>query len=183
MRFHLVAVVLTAFTLAACESTPTDTGTQTGAAATPVRTPTTPVEVPQVAARPKPGMVPGSLEHFRSVGDRVFFDFDKYDVKPQGRQTLEAQAIFLKQWQNVTLTIQGHADERGTREYNLALGERRANSVKNYLVSLGIDARRIKTISYGKEVPFDPRHNEEAWALNRRGVSEPDRGTLVSSTN
>ena len=102
------------------------------------------------------------------VGDRVFFDFDKYNLKPEGRGTVEALAAWLNSRQGVTLTIEGHADERGTREYNLALGERRANSVKDYLIALGINAGRLTTISYGEERPAVPGSYEEAWAQNRR---------------
>ncbi|MBM3503756.1 MAG: peptidoglycan-associated lipoprotein Pal [Alphaproteobacteria bacterium] len=106
-----------------------------------------------------------------NVGDRVFFDYDKFDLKPEARRTLERQAAWLKRFPNVNLTVEGHADERGTREYNLALGERRANSVRNFLVSQGIEARRVRMISYGKERPVALGSNETAWAQNRRGVS------------
>ena len=106
-----------------------------------------------------------------SVGDRVFFDFDKYDLKPEARKALDRQAAWLKANPSVTFTLEGHADERGTREYNLALGERRANSVKDYLVSLGVNPARLKTISYGKERPVALGSNEAAWGQNRRGVT------------
>ena len=101
----------------------------------------------------------------------MFFDFDKFDLKPAATATLARQATWLKQYGQRTVTVEGHADERGTREYNLALGERRANSVKNYLISQGVAANRIKTISYGKERPVALGHNEAAWSQNRRGVS------------
>jgi peptidoglycan-associated lipoprotein len=118
---------------------------------------------------------PGSEEDLqKNVGDRVFFDTDKIDVKPEGRTTLERQAEWLKRYPNVTVTIEGHADERGTREYNLALGDRRATSVKNILASLGVDPRRLHTISYGKERPAVVGSNEAAWAQNRRGVTVVD---------
>jgi peptidoglycan-associated lipoprotein len=107
----------------------------------------------------------------QNVGDRVFFDFDKSDIKPEGRQVLQRQADWLKKYPNVTVTIEGHCDERGTREYNLALGERRAAAVKKMLVALGIPASRISTISYGKERPAVVGSNEAAWAQNRRGVT------------
>ena len=110
------------------------------------------------------------------AGDLVFFDLDKSTLKAEGRTTLEKQAAFLKQFPQVTVTIEGHCDERGTREYNLALGERRANAAKDYLVALGIAAGRVKTISYGKERPVAMGSNEEAWAQNRRAV------TVVTST-
>lgn len=114
----------------------------------------------------------GSAQDFVvNVGDRVFFGFDQYNVSTDARATLEKQAVWLKKFPGVTVTVEGHADERGTREYNLALGERRANAAKEYLVSLGVDAMRIKTISYGKERPVALGHNEAAWAQNRRSVT------------
>lgn len=114
----------------------------------------------------------GSREDFiQNVGDRVYFDFDKADIKPEGQQVLQRQAAWLQQYPNVTVTVEGHCDERGTREYNLALGERRATAVRNALVALGIPANRLKTISYGKERPAVLGSNEAAWAQNRRGVT------------
>lgn len=114
---------------------------------------------------------PGSTEDFVvNVGDRVFFDFDKYNLKAKARDTLKRQAAWLKRYPSVVITIEGHCDERGTREYNLALGERRANSAKNYLVALGINPNRLKTISYGKERPAVVGSNEAAWSQNRRSV-------------
>lgn len=109
-----------------------------------------------------------------NVGDRVFFGYDRYDLTPEGRATLDKQANWLLQYPDLSVTIEGHADERGTREYNLALGERRANSVKGYLIALGVPADRINTISYGKERPAVPGSNETAWAQNRRGVTKVD---------
>ena len=118
------------------------------------------------------GPVPGTQQDLVvNVGDRVFFGYDRYDLTSEGRQTLMLQADWLRQYPNVYVTIEGHCDERGTREYNLALGEKRATSVKNYLVALGIDENRISTISYGKERPAALGSNPEAWALNRRGVT------------
>lgn len=107
-----------------------------------------------------------------NVGDRVFFGTDRYDLSGEARQVLDAQAAWLQQYQNVSLTIEGHADERGTREYNLALGERRANSVRNYLTALGVSPTRLTTVTYGKERPAVPGANEAAWAQNRRSVSK-----------
>jgi len=115
---------------------------------------------------------PGSKEDFQqNVGDRVFFAFDKSDISAEAAQTLAKQAAWLKQYPNVTLTVEGHCDERGTREYNLALGERRANSVKKALVAAGIAANRVSTISYGKERPAVVGSNDAAYSQNRRGVS------------
>ncbi|HEX5475674.1 MAG TPA: peptidoglycan-associated lipoprotein Pal [Vicinamibacterales bacterium] len=98
----------------------------------------------------------------------VFFALDSSDIDQAGQQSLNADAEILKKYPSWTITIEGHCDERGTAEYNLALGERRALSAKTYLVSLGIPADRLRTVSYGKEFPFDPGHNEDAWAKNRR---------------
>lgn len=98
----------------------------------------------------------------------IFFDFDKYDIRPGDAEILKENAALLKKFPNIKIQIEGHCDERGTNEYNLALGERRANSTKQYLINLGISKDRISTISYGEERPFDPGHNEEAWAKNRR---------------
>ena len=98
----------------------------------------------------------------------IYFEFDKYDIRPKDEGVLKENAAWLKKNPNTRVQIEGHCDERGTVEYNLALGERRANYTKRYLVSLGIAPDRISTISYGKERPLDPGHNEEAWAKNRR---------------
>jgi peptidoglycan-associated lipoprotein len=98
----------------------------------------------------------------------IHFDFDRYNLRPGDASILKENAALLKKYANVKIQIEGHCDERGTVEYNLALGERRANSAKDYLVSLGISQARISTISYGKEKPLDPSHNEAAWAKNRR---------------
>lgn len=98
----------------------------------------------------------------------VFFDLDAAELDDTGRTTAQMNADLLKKYSTWVVTVEGHCDERGTAEYNLALGERRSVAVKTYLVSLGIAPDRIRTVSYGKEFPFDPGHNEEAWAKNRR---------------
>jgi peptidoglycan-associated lipoprotein len=98
----------------------------------------------------------------------VYFDFDKYDIQPADAAILKENAALLKKYTNVKIQIEGHCDERGTNEYNLALGERRANSAKNYLMTLGVSPGRISAISYGEERPIDSGHNEEAWGKNRR---------------
>jgi peptidoglycan-associated lipoprotein len=98
----------------------------------------------------------------------VFFRFDSSDVDAPAQQALNANAEIMKKYPSWVVTIEGHADERGTAEYNLALGERRAMSARTYLVSLGLSADRLRTVSYGKEFPFDPGHDEAAWAKNRR---------------
>ena len=127
----------------------------------------------QEAAAPATTTVtPGSVADFRqNVGDRVFFDTDQSVVRPDGRETLNRQAEWLKRYTNYQITVEGHCDERGTREYNLALGERRANAARQYLIAQGIPAARIKTISFGKENPDPPGSDEGAWARNRRAVT------------
>lgn len=118
------------------------------------------------------GPVPGSQQDLVvNVGDRVFFGYDQHDLTPEGQGTLGMQAEWLKRYPNVNVTIEGHCDERGTREYNLALGERRASAVRNYLTAMGVPASRIQTISYGKERPAVMGSNPSAWSQNRRGVT------------
>jgi peptidoglycan-associated lipoprotein len=106
-----------------------------------------------------------------SVGDRVYFALDSVSVNAEGRQTLDRQVAFLRRYPTISLRIEGHADERGTREYNLALGDRRAQSVREYLLGQGISANRLQTTTYGKERPEAIGSNESAWAQNRRAVS------------
>ena len=160
----VLSVFAAVLLLAACETASDQTaGTAGQGGATGAGT------APATAARPS--VRPGSQEDLvANVGDRVFFDFDKSDLKPEARRTVERWAAWLRQHPTVTVTVEGHADERGTREYNIGLGERRAASAKNFLVSLGIDARRVATISYGKERPAVIGSNEAAWSQNRRGV-------------
>lgn len=120
------------------------------------------------------GPTPGSQADFvaKMMGaDTIYFDTDKYDVDSQDQAALARQAQWLMQYPSKRATIEGHCDERGTREYNLALGERRANAARNYLVSLGVDASRLSTISYGKERPVALGSDEQAWAQNRRAVT------------
>jgi peptidoglycan-associated lipoprotein len=115
---------------------------------------------------------PGTQEDLVvNVGDRVFFGYNESDLSSEARATLDRQAIWLKKYPSVEVTVEGHCDERGTREFNLALGERRATSVKNYLVADGVNAGRVHTVSYGKERPAVLGSNEAAWAQNRRGVT------------
>ena len=141
--------------LAACETAPQDGSSASGS-----------------AAAQNLGPAAGSSQDFVvNVGDRVFFGFDQYNLTADARSTLEKQAVWLKKFPGTSITLEGHADERGTREYNLALGERRANAAKEYLVSQGIDAMRIKLISFGKERPVALGHNEAAWTQNRRSVT------------
>ncbi|ABS63737.1 Peptidoglycan-associated lipoprotein [Parvibaculum lavamentivorans DS-1] len=117
-------------------------------------------------------ITPGSQEDLvANVGDRVFFDTDQSSLSDEARATLQRQAAWMQLYPNLTFTVEGHADERGTREYNLALGGRRANSAKDYLVSLGVDGGRLNTVSYGKERPVCLDSNENCWAQNRRAVT------------
>ena len=118
------------------------------------------------------GIVSGSQEDLIvNVGDRVFFGYDSSDLDSDALELLQDQVAWLKQNSDVSVTIEGHSDERGTREYNLALGEKRAQAVKNYLIGLGINPDRVSTISYGKERPAVVGSNDGAWAQNRRSVT------------
>ena len=132
----------------------------------------------QTPADPNAGtgqIVPGSQEDFLQqvgqFGDRILFETDRFNVDVEDQTVLQRQAQWLAQYPNTRAIVEGHADERGTRDYNLALGERRANSAKNYLVSIGVDASRIQTVSYGKERPSALGSDEQAWAQNRRAVT------------
>jgi peptidoglycan-associated lipoprotein len=120
-------------------------------------------------------IIPGSQEDFLQqvgqFGDRILFETDRFNVDAEDQATLQRQAQWLAQYPNTRITVEGHADERGTRDYNLALGERRANAAKNFLVSIGVDASRIQTVSYGKERPSALGSDEQAWAQNRRAVT------------
>jgi len=119
-----------------------------------------------LVAKKTPG-IEGEVFETKLLKD-IHFDFDKYDIRPDDELILQEDAALLLKHPAVKIQIEGHCDERGTVEYNLALGERRANNAKKYLVSLGASEDHISTISYGKERPLDPGHNEEAWAKNRR---------------
>ena len=139
-------------------------------AATPPPPPP-PQAAPAPAPRP-PGITPGSVQDFKvNVGDTVHFAYNEYNILDNDKSTLQKQATWLNKYPSVQITIEGHCDERGTREYNLALGARRANSVKEFLASLGVSAGRLQTVSYGKERPICTASNEDCWAQNRRGVS------------
>ena len=161
MKLRFLSLVAVAILLAACAKKPVET------AATAVSVP------PPVAAKPAPtGPAPDSLEYFNTVvGNMVNFAYDKYDLDAAAQSKLKGQATWLKQYPARTLTVEGHCDERGTREYNLGLGDRRANSVKQFLIGEGVPATRIKTISYGKERPICVSSDEACYARNRRGTS------------
>ena len=153
MRVKILGLLAAVLLVAACETTPP----------------------PSSQTATNPGAVvatPGSQADFsQNVGDRVFFDYDSFQLTPEARQTLTRQSAWLKQYGNWRITVEGHADERGTREYNLALGERRASSVRAFLISQGIPANRVGTISYGKERPAVAGSTEQAYSQNRRGVT------------
>lgn len=139
-----------------------------------------PVPPKPVPPAPKPvvGILPGSMQDFVvNVGDRVYFDTDQSSIRPDAKGILDAQAAWLVRYSTVMVRIEGNADERGTREYNFALGERRAEAVKTYLMSKGVPASRISTISYGKENPIDTGSDESAWAKNRNAHTALTSGT------
>lgn len=165
LRLALVAVA--AASVAACGSRPKpkfDTAPPTTPPPASQGGATTP---PPVGEQPL-SAVPGSAQDFVvNVGDRVYFDLDSHDVRDDARPLLDAQATWLRRYGGVRVRIEGNADERGTREYNLALGARRANAVRDYLVSRGVTSDRISTISFGKEQPLDPGTSEEAYQKNR----------------
>jgi peptidoglycan-associated lipoprotein len=148
----------------------------TSSTANPGRPPSPPQPVNEPAiVPPEPALTEGGLDS-KSLDDLnrdsplepVFFDYDSADISPQGQATLTKNADMLKRYPTWMITIEGHCDERGTAEYNLALGERRALAASSYLVSLGIPAARLRTVSYGKEFPFDPAHTDTAFSKNRR---------------
>ncbi len=187
MPTKLISLFAALLLVAACETTPDESASTSGAGAitstgsgassagvsgTEVAPETTEAAIAPVESSMASTPVPGSQEDLViNVGDRVFFDFDKSVITAASEKTLKRQAAWMRKHSGVSITISGHADERGTREYNLALGERRATSVKNFLVALGISANRIATISYGKERPDALGHSEAAWSQNRRGVT------------
>ena len=166
LKISTVALAVAA--MAACSPRPAPEGSvPDGSDTTPTQpaypsAPTGPVTGGNMAA------VPGSEQDFVvNVGDRVYFDLDSYSINTAAYPRLDAQAQWLQRYPNVQIRIEGNADERGTREYNLALGARRAEAVRNYLIERGVPAGRIDTISYGKERPIAEGSNEEAWARNR----------------
>ncbi|MBU7579280.1 MAG: peptidoglycan-associated lipoprotein Pal [Porphyrobacter sp.] len=165
-KLATVLLLASATGLAACSKKP------------PVVTPppplTTTTTVPTTGPAQPGGPSVGTQAHFaQAVGSSttIYFDTDRYNIDSQDAAALQAQAQYFARYPQLTFTIEGHADERGTREYNIALGERRANAAKAYLVSLGVDGGRISVVSYGKERPIALASNEAAWAQNRRAAS------------
>jgi peptidoglycan-associated lipoprotein len=169
-RLAQIASVSALLLAGACTSKPEAVNT-----APPPAPPAAPAPLPPAPPPPAPvarGPLPGSAEDFRvNVGDTVHFAYDQYSVQDTDKATLQKQATWLGRYPQVRVTVEGHADERGTREYNIALGARRANAVKEYLVSLGVSNARVDTVSYGKERPICTQSDEGCWAQNRRGVT------------
>src|SRR3990167_5828965 len=165
--FRLALIVAATASMAACASKPKPTpgpGPSAGPGPAGPRGPGGPVG----DMDPRP--IPGSVQDFViNVGDFVYFDLDRYDIRADAMPVLDAQAAWLRQYPAVRVRVEGNCDERGTREYNLALGARRANAVRDYLASRGVASSRIVTLSWGKERPVDPGSNEDAWARNRNG--------------
>jgi len=192
MRQSLIWSAAALFLVAACETVPEesadmDAGDAAGGAVAEqlpmvdvAAQPVMPV-APMAAMDAAVPLAPQTEEYFVvEVGDRVFFGFDEFTLTERARAVLERQAEWLRTYSDVQITIEGHTDERGTREYNLALGERRANAVINYLVALSIDPARLETVSWGKERPTALGSNQTAWALNRRSVTTITGGAPVN---
>jgi len=176
LKKFLISISLLFF-ISACTSPQKDTSTTTGGGTTTGTTTATDADDTLTTAGPvdpeeESSIVPGSPDDFIiNVGDRIFFSYESFDLDADAQETLQLQAAWLKQHQEVTVTIEGHCDERGTREYNLALGEKRSQAAKNYLIALGVDVSRVSTISYGKEMPAVVGSNDDAWNQNRRSVT------------
>ena len=183
---RMVALAAVLLIAAACERTPDDTAATAGDGDATETSSTSSApssdsgggddaggsDDVDVATVDSSGPIPGSQEDLvQNVGDRVFFEYDSAVLTPDGRRTLERQAEWLRLFPEHNVMIEGHCDERGTREYNLALGERRASAARDYLIAFGIDPARVTTTSYGKERPYALGHNEESWSLNRRSVT------------
>jgi len=165
MRFNILGILAAVALVAACESAPMEDAPASGSGDTMTSSSSS-------STASSLSAYPGSQEDLVvNVGDRVFFGFDRFDLNEVARATLEKQAAWLAKYPTVSVTMEGHADERGTREYNLALGERRANAAKDYLVALGVSPARVRTVSYGEERPVALGSNEAAWAQNRRAVT------------
>jgi peptidoglycan-associated lipoprotein len=161
---NFITIIAATFILAACATTPPETSSSGSSASSSSST----------ASLVQDGVYVGdeTIEMLAvDVPDRVFFSYDSYALTSAAQSTLSKQAKWLKANPSVTISVEGHADERGTREYNLALGERRANAAKDYLMTYGISGKRISVISYGKEKPVNPASTPLAWSQNRRSVT------------
>lgn len=171
---HVVSFLAVVVLVAGCSTKPKDTASTSAAGGLSAsdHAPITGMEsVDGATTGTGTGPTPGSQQDLVvNIGDRIFFDYDKYDLKAEARSTVERQAQWLKTYSTLRVMVEGHCDERGTREYNLALGEKRAMSVRNYLIAMGVDPSRVSTISYGKERPAVMGADDASWAQNRRGV-------------
>ena len=164
----IISAILILF-VSACATKPKDSADASGSGSTSSDSSVTDGSITETAGS---GIVSGSQEDLIvNVGDRVYFGYDSSDLDSDALELLQDQVAWLKQNSGVSVTIEGHCDERGTREYNLALGEKRAQAVKNYLIGLGVSPDRVSTISYGKERPAVVGSNDGAWAQNRRSVT------------
>jgi len=196
MKSHLIfTTTLSALTLAACatKADPAPAPTQTPVVQAPAPVQRAPIfepAAPAPAPAPQPFIeaapydpnapIPGSAEDFAVTAGgepRVFFGYDRYDLSADARNSLRSQADWLNQYGSYTAVVEGHADERGTREYNLALAARRADSVKAFLVSQGVSPSRLTSVSYGKERPIDGRSSEAGWSRNRNGFTSLQLGS------
>ena len=170
MRLRLLSILAAALLVSACSTTADQAGSASGEGGRSGK-----------AGISRADVKPGTQDDYvLNVGDHNFFNYDRYDLNPEAKSTLERQATWLKKYNSMTITVEGHADERGTREYNLSLGERRASAIKDYLVSLGVSGSRIETISYGKERPAVSGSSESSWSQNRRGVTVVRNAEKVS---
>jgi len=171
MFYKILLSTLLAVFIAACSSTPKDTGSSSGSGSSSSESSSGADASDASDVSEASSIEPGSQEDLIvNVGDRVFFDYNSSDLDTDAQELLQDQVAWIKQ-HNASITIEGHCDERGTREYNLALGEKRAQSVKNYLTSLGVSSANVSTISYGKERPAVVGSNDDAWSQNRRSVT------------
>ncbi|MEM7766491.1 MAG: peptidoglycan-associated lipoprotein Pal [Pseudomonadota bacterium] len=183
-NLKMTAAIAAVLALGACASTPPEEPepapvVDTAPVAPPVTTaPTDTVDEAELAPV-ETGPTPGSIDDFRvNVGERVYFDLNGARLDADDAEILQRQAAWLQSYPDARILVAGNCDERGTREYNLALGESRAQTVKDYLVSQGVDPARVETISYGKERPIAAGSNEQAWALNRNGFTQVLSGAV-----
>lgn len=178
MLRRTLSLLVVLLVVAGCSSAPEDTSSLAGEGEVMVseRVPITGLDGVETADAPpvveqQYGPEAGTQQDLViNVGDRVFFGYDKYDLRPEARAMVERQAEWLQTYPNLRVTVEGHADERGTREYNLALGEKRAMAVRNYLIALGVNPDRLETVSFGKERPAVLGASDASWAQNRRSV-------------